>query len=402
MSPSGPDPAPPRAPLPLGLFALANIGGVIAYLPLLTLLVPLKVEAISADGRIALLSLIAVAGAVVASGANILFGWLSDRSRRAGGGRRGWMAIGLVGIAASYAAIGMASTSATLVAAILGFQFAVNALLAPLMAIMAEEIPDAKRGLAGGLLALGNPAASALSAWLVGEAMLGERARLAMVLLVILLCVLPLVLTRGRLAVAMDDLPVVSSRPPRRDFWIAGLSRLLIQVAAVATQFYLLYYFETIVPSAEQADLPRWIGQLFTFAFIVPLPLALIFGRLADRAERRQYVLLLAALVAALGLFAMALAQSRAAGAAAFILYTAGSSVFVALHSGLSFQLLPDPRHRGRDLGLFNLTNTLPTFLGAALTWTFATPQDFGRVLIALAMVTIAGGLAILGVRAWR
>ncbi|KTT69432.1 hypothetical protein NS319_10530 [Sphingomonas sanguinis] len=72
-----------RTPLPLWLFALANIGGVIAYWPLLTLLVPMRVEVVSPDERIALLSLIAVAGAVAASGANILFGWLSDRSRRA-------------------------------------------------------------------------------------------------------------------------------------------------------------------------------------------------------------------------------------------------------------------------------------------------------------------------------
>ena len=129
---------------------------------------------------------------------------------------------------------------------------------------------------------------------------------------------------------------------------------------------------------------------------------SVLFGRAADRPERRKYVLLLAALVAAVGLVAMASAQSREAGAAAFILYTAGSSVFAALHSGLSFQLLPDPRHRGRDLGLFNLTNTLPSLLGAMLAWVFATPQDFDTVLLVLALITMSGGLAILGVRTWR
>ncbi|GAA3268568.1 hypothetical protein GCM10020258_40130 [Sphingomonas yabuuchiae] len=183
---------------------------------------------------------------------------------------------------------------------------------------------------------------------------------------------------------------------------IAGMARLCIQVAAVVTQVYLLYYFETIVPAADYADLPHWVGQVFTLAFVLPLPVALVLGRLADRMERRRYILAMAALVAALGLLAMAAADSRQAAAAAFILYTAGSSVFVALHAGLTFQLLPDPRHRGRDLGLFNLTNTLPTIIGAGLTWTFATPHDFDAVLVVLALVTMAGGLAILGVKAWR
>ena len=402
MSPTHPDPVRSRTHLPLWLFALANIGGVIAYWPLLTLLVPMRVEAVSPDDRIALLSLIAIAGAVAASAANILFGWLSDRSRRAGAGRRGWMALGLAGIAASYAAIGWAATATTLILAVLCFQIAVNALLAPLMAVMAEEIRDTRRGMAGGLIALGNPTAAGLSSWLVGERLLGEQGRLVVVLAVVLLCTLPLLLVRPRLAGEGAVIVAPAARPPRRDFWMAGLSRLLIQVAAVVTQGYLLYYFETIVPPSARADLPRWVGQVFTLAFIVPLPIALLLGRLADRTERRQYVLLLAALVAASGLLAMALAQGRVVAAAAFILYTAGSSVFVALHSGLSFQLLPDPRHRGRDLGLFNLTNTLPGLIGAALAWRFATPHDFGPVLSVLAMMTLAGGLTILGVRAWR
>ncbi|WP_230480714.1 MFS transporter [Sphingomonas sp. Leaf21] len=401
MSPPGSVPTPVKSPVALWPYALANIGGVVAYLPLLTLLLPLKVEAISPGGRIALLSLIAVAGAITASGANILFGWLSDRSRRSGRGRRGWMAMALGGVCVSYALFAVATSPAAIVVAILCFQFAVNALLAPLMAIMAEEIPDSKRGMAGGLIALGNPAASGLSAWLVGEATLGADGRLLIVFLTIMACVLPLV-ARSRVAVSADAAIARTAPPPRRDFIVAGMSRLMIQVAAVVTQCYLLYYFETIVPSGEQADLPRWIGQVFTVAFVLPLPIALVLGRLADRIERRKYVLLLAALVAAGGLAAMALAQSREAGAAAFMLYTTGSSVFVALHSGLSFQLLPDPAHRGRDLGVYNLANTLPTLIGAALAWAFATPEDFSVVLLALALITVSGGLAILGVKTWR
>lgn len=401
MSPSGPDPARERSLLPLGLFALANIGGVMAYLPLLTLIVPMKVEAISRDGRIGLLSVIAVSGAIVASAANILFGWLSDRFPWGARGRRGWMAIGLLAIVASYAGIGLADAPVPLVGAILCFQFAVNALLAPLMATMAEEIPDTQRGLAGGVIALGNPAASALSAWLVGEGVLGEGARLAVIVLMILLCTLPLIAMRAPVA-PVSAPGVAAPRPPRGDFWIAGLSRLLIQVAAIVTQLYLLYYFETIDPSGSQADLPRWIGQLFTIAFIAPLPIAFVLGRVADRTRRQKGVLLATTLVAATGLIAMAEAHDRWTGAAAFLLYTAGSSVFVALHAGLTFQLLPDPRHRGRDLGLFNLANTVPSLVGALLAWTFATPQDFEAFMLVLSGVTVLGGLLILRVRAWR
>jgi MFS-type transporter involved in bile tolerance (Atg22 family) len=64
--------------------------------------------------------------------------------------------------------------------------------------------------------------------------------------------------------------------------------------------------------------------------------------------------------------------------------------------------LLPNPRRRGRDLGLLNLANTLPSLLGPLLTWWLATPTDFDAVLIVLAVLTIGGGLAMLAVRGRR
>lgn len=397
-------PSARRSPAFLLVFALANIGGVIAYLPLLTLLLPVKVEGLGGEARIGVFAACATAGAVAASGANILFGWLSDRSVRRGGaagnGRRRWMAGGIVATAITYAGVALATTPAGIVAAIVVFQFAVNALLAPMMATMAEEIPDAQKGLAGGLLSLGAPAASAFSAALVGAVMLPEAVRLALVPAASALCTLPLLLGRPRIAVA--DGPADAPPPPRRDLIVAGIARLLVQVAAVVTQAYLLYYFESFVPPTERGDLPVRVGHLLTLAFIAPLPFALLMGRMSDLTRRRKPFLLLAAGVAVVGLVGMAGARSWTAGALAFGVYTLGSAVFVALHAAFAMQLLPSPRHRGRDLGLLNLANTAPSLLGPPLTWWLASPQDFSAVMVTLAVLTACGGLGMLGVRAWR
>src|SRR5690348_15836178 len=74
----------------LALYALANAGGVAAFLPLLTLLLPLKVHTIAGDDRLTTLTLCALAGAVAASLSNIVFGALSDRSFAKHRNRRGW------------------------------------------------------------------------------------------------------------------------------------------------------------------------------------------------------------------------------------------------------------------------------------------------------------------------
>lgn len=392
---------PLRSPGFLGAVALANAGGVIAYLPLLTLLLPLKVEGLSGEARIGVFTATVFAGAIAASISNVLFGWLSDRSVARGGGRRAWMAGGVAATAASSGGLIVAATPLALVAALVAFQIAVNALLAPMMAIMAEEVPDAQKGVAGGLFALGGPLASIVSTVLVGQATLTEAARFAILPAAVAACIAPLLLARARIAVADRD-PRGDVRASRRDLIVAGVARLFVQIAGVVTQTYLLYYFESIVPAAERAGLPGRIGHLLTIAFVVPLPAALILGRLSDLTRRRKPAILLAALIAAAGLAGMALARGWPAGAAAFVVYTLGSSVFVALNAGVAMQLLPNPRHRGRDLGLLNLANTLPSLLGPPLAWVFATPHDFVGVMLALAVLAVGGGLTMLCVRTER
>lgn len=382
------------------IYALANAGGVIAYLPLLTLLLPIRVERIAGEARMDVLTAALVAGSVVASLSNIVFGWLSDRACVRGGGRRSWVAGGLLALAASYGVVAAAASPFAIVVAVVLFQCAVNALLAPMLAIMAEEIPDAQKGVAGGLLALGNPLASLVSTLLVAAAALGEGARFALVPVAVAACVLPLVLGRARPAPPADA--HVVARPAKADLAIAWSARLLVQVAGNVLSLYLLYYLESVAPEVPQRELAGWAGRLLTVSYLIPLPVAVIVGRFSDRVGRRKPFLLASAGIAALGVFGMAQASSWAAGSLAFGVYATGSSVFLALHAAFAMQLLPDPRHRGRDLGLLNLANTLPGLVGPLLAWTLATPHDFRGVMLVLAGLTLAGGFAILAPRGQR
>lgn len=383
------------------IYALASAGGVIGYLPLLTLLLAIKVEALAGEARVGLLTATVIAGAIAASTSNILFGWLSDRSMARGGGRRGWMVGGLIATIAAYGAIAVAHSSATIVAAIVVFQVALNAVLAPLVAVMADEIPDSQKSTTGGLLSLGYPVASGVLALVVGISGLGETGRLMTVIAIAAVCLMPLILSRAR-PLPIVDPPRAAVAMRRHDLTAAWCARLLFQVAGCVLQLYLLYYFESIVPDSPRDELAVRVGNLLTISFLAPLPIALLFGRLSDRLDRRKPFLIAAAVVTAIGLAGMALAHSWAAGALGFACYTIGYGVFLPLQTAFSMQLLPDPRHRGRDLGLFNLTNTLPSLLGPLLTWWLASPRDFTLVMAMLATLVLCAGLAMLGVRGRR
>lgn len=407
-----PIPSPRSAPVPpaagprrsagfLFAYALASAGGVIGFLPLLTLLLPMRIERLVGADRLDVLTASVIAGAIAASVSNIAFGMLSDRSLAAGGGRRRWVAFGLVLLALSYAGVAAAASPFAIVLSVVAFQSAVNAVLGPLTAIMADEIPDAQKGIAGGLLSLGSPVASAVSALLIAAPMLDEAARLALVPAAVALCIAPLLLIRARLVDGQ-----LESRAEavmlRRDIAVAWGARMLVQIAGSVLFLYLLYYFQSVAGGAGQRDLAVQIGRLMVIAYLIPLPIAVLLGRLSDVTGRRKPVLLGAATVASIGLLGMALAQDRTSAEWAFIIYTAGFAVFLGLHSAFAMQLLPDPWHRGRDLGLLNLTNTLPSLIGPALTWALATPHDFDALMLVLAALTLAGGLTILGVRGRR
>lgn len=362
------------------------------------MLLPMRVEAVAGEGRLGVLTATVIAGALAASAANILFGWLSDRAVLRDRGRRRGLAGGLVLLALGCGLVAVAASPLELVLAVIAFQVGVNAVLAPLLAMMAEEIPDAQKGVAGGLLALGNPVASACSALAIGTAVLAPALPFALVPLTSVACILPLLIMRATAIAAPAPAPVALTMR-RRDLALAWGSRLLVQVAGNVLALYLLYYFESVTGGRSPAALAVSIGHLMTIAFLIPLPMAVLAGRLSDRTGRRKPVLLAAAATAALGLVVMAVAQDWTTGAIGFGVYATGSAVFLALHSGFAMQLLPDPRHRGRDLGLLNLANTLPALAGPLLAWQLATPRDFDALMLTLAALTLAGGLVILAVQ---
>lgn len=381
------------------LYALANAGGVIAYLPFLTLLLPLKVERIAGDGRILVLSIALLAGAVAASLSNIAFGMLSDLSFMRGQSRRGWIGAGIVITLLSYLAIYRAASPGLLVAAVVAFQVALNAILAPLYAMIADEVPNQQKGLVGGLLTLAYPMASLTSVMLVALARRdGEGESYALLCLIIAVLVVPLLFSRPR---RVAETVTERERAMRRgDFTLLWLSRLMLQIATNVLSAYLLYYFESVAPRVASGRVAFEVGLIGAAAHGLALLVAVATGALADRLQRRKPFAQGAALATAAGILVMAFAPSWPVAVIGFGLFASASLTYIAHQSALTIQTLPSPTHRGRDLGIQNLTNTLPAMLGPILTLSLATRSDFEPVLLVLVALTLGSALVIMPVRA--
>lgn len=389
-SSDAPSTVPPRGLGFLSLYALAWGGGVVAYVPLLTLILPIKIEAIAPDDKVAVLSLITLIGAVAASLTNIIVGIVSDRTVLRSRGRRPWVALGLLLTLASYGLLHAVSTQAGLIVGIVLFQAALNLMLAPLSAIAADEIPDEQKGLAGGLMGAAYTFGALAGVVVTASAGLTEGLQLAIVGALTAACVSPLLLiSRLRGPIVPAAAPVVQAGGRRkRNLARVWTARLLIQIAGSILFAYLLFYFETVDRAAaalsptETARQVAWLSGSVTIALV---PLAIAMGRLSDAIRLRKPFLLVTAGMIAVGLTLMALMPQWLPAAIGYVLFACGVGLFLALQGAYAMQLLITPEHRGRDMGVLNLTNTIPAVIAPSLAFAMAVEGDFKPLFLVLA-----------------
>lgn len=367
----------------LWLYALAAAGGAVAYVPFLTILLPERIAEFAGQEKVQTLAYGAFAGAIAASLANIGFGWASDRTAS----RRPWIYSGLVLSSIMLVAMREVDSLPTLLVMLVCWQVALNMMLGPLSAWAGDHVPDAQKGFLGGLLAFA-PALGALSAAIVTiPGLAAADTRLFIVALLVAAMVLPVMLFGKPLPMPQlmetDAAPEPRSATGRITIARMWLARLLVQIAEAALFAFLLFWFRSIDEAVTDND----TALVFAIVLGLSVPLALFAGRWSDRGNRPFRPLTLGAGLGALGLLGMAAADDLSTGIAGYILFGLATSVFLALHSAQTLRVLPKPRTRGRDLGLFNLTNTVPSLIMPWLTLAMVPVLGFSALFLLLAVL---------------
>ena len=86
------------------------------------------------------------------------------------------------------------------------------------------------------------------------------------------------------------------------------------------------------------------------------------------------------------------------AAIAGFVVFGIAATVFLSLHTGQTLRVLPKPQHRGRDLGVFNLTNTVPSLVMPWLTQPLVPSFGFSALLGCFAVVVALGAGVVVSV----
>jgi MFS family permease len=180
-----------------------------------------------------------------------------------------------------------------------------------------------------------------------------------------------------------------SAKSATRRMWLA---RSLVQIAEASLFAFLLLWFRAFDPQFAEND----VATIFAAVLSLSVFCTLIVGRWSDRAARPIFPIGICAGLAAGGLLVMAAAPGLPVAIAGYILFGVSGGIFLALHSSQTLRVLPPGPTRGRYLGLFNLTNTIPSLIMPWLTLALVPAFGFGTLFALLACFAAAAGILLL------
>lgn len=353
-------------------YAVAYIGGFIGVAPLLQVLAPLHAALIDGQAKGPLLSQALFWGCLAAGLGNIIGGALSDRTRSRHGRRRPWIIIGALLTVGSYVALHLSAGPFSFILAVVGFQLAFNILLAPLLALFADRVPENRRSAMSAVMGMGYPLAAMIGSVVMAWGPQGEAARLATLAVVVLVATVPFALLSREDAPRADQLRAPLSgfslagllRPfATRDFTLAWTYRFLIVTGYSLVAFYLLFYIADAIGFSRlfPGRTPEAGHSLLTaIAVVGVVAVSAMVAVNGARVTRRKPLGIAGALLLCVAAAVMAATQDWTLVIGAFALYGLGQGCYGAVDIALMTDVLPSVEDRGKDLGLINLAVTLP------------------------------------------
>jgi MFS family permease len=212
----------------------------------------------------------------------------------------------------------------------------------------------------------------------------------------VLACVLPVLLVRHPspsqpTEASADAQPGAHRQAGAVRMWLA---RFALQIAEATLFAYLFFWLSSLTPGVTE----NLSARLFTLVMLASAPIALLLGNWSDRRNRPITPLLGCAAVSALGLGGMALSGNLTTALAAYGLFGVASAVFLALHAAQTLRILPRPDRRGRDLGLFNLANTIPSLMMPFLAMALIPSIGYAGLFLVLALLAAGAGALLVAV----
>lgn len=379
------------------------------YLGMVSVLLPAKVAQLDPANKASIIAINASIAMVVATLANIIIGAFSDLTRSRFGKRTPWIIIGSIGSCISILCLYTAQNITMLIITWVIYQFFLNAIIAPLIAIISDSVSSEYRGRISSFYAFGM-GIGAYGGQIIGAQFL-DNIGLGIVILAFVTLGSGLVSTtliREKSSLHLEKKQFTKQMilnnflfPTKncRDYYLALGGKLMIVISKYIPQGFLLYIFTDFLKVSDNTIISSYILKMSLTMLILSLIVAFISGFIADKIKKFKFPVIISCLFISIGLFI----PHYFASLNSLIVYAAilgiGAGIFNSVDQALNIEVLPNPETAAKDLGILNLSNTGGQILGPVVAALIINLFGYQYLFLLASIAALLGGLCILFIK---
>jgi len=324
------------------------------------------------------LSVIASLGVILTMLIQPLVGVASDRTRTKLGRRAPWILFGTLAGAVLLAGLRFAPTVAVLALAWMLAQAVLNTASGPLVATIADRMPENRRGMASALGGFGNFFGGVLGGVSAGFlfGMLGLDFYFLIAAFVAFAGVMFVIFARDASSADLV-VPKLNWREflvgftialrTRNFFWV-WVARILLTFGYAVSTALSLYMMQSYIRPALSAQEATQTAGLLALAGVPFMIIALfVAGKLSDKLQKRRVFVVFSSVLMAVSMLIPIVSPTLPALFLQAIVGGIAFGAYLPVDQALFIDVLPDQRAAGRDLGVAALGSNLGQALGPAL-----------------------------------
>lgn len=404
----------PKKPIKIGI--ATGIGALLwlgPYLGVNGVLLPAKVQQIIPSEKAQVVALLASAAMIAATLANIVIGGFSDITRSRFGRRTPWIIAGSVGSLLTLLWFNMAGTVTMMVVAWCSYQICLNAIVAPLLAFLQDQVAPKNRGTISSIYAFGYVIGQ-YGGQVVGAQFLSHVGTgiVVMAFLTLLSGPLAAIIVREPSSLGMPKKHFTMGMVVQnfifplhhaKDFYLALFGKLLINTATTAIMGYQLYILSDYI-QLNTGGQQKYISIINMMLMVTAIIMSISAGPVSDWMKSRKIPVFIAAFLVAVGVAFPMLSRNPWTMLVYGLLAGLGMGIFFAVDRALNLEVLPNPQTAAKDLGILNLANTGSQIIGPIVAASIVTANhgSYFGIFPVCAGLALIGGVMILFVNEHR
>ncbi|BAL87938.1 putative MFS transporter [Actinoplanes missouriensis 431] len=360
-------------------YSLASLATATAVNTPIFITLALRIAEIAPDDKTIDYSMLSSAGMLVATLCIPVVGTLSDMTLSRFGMRRPWFLFGLLGTSIGSVLVGMAGSIPTLAVGYLVMCAAGTAITIPLLAVIADRVPEHQQGVLSGVVGGGNLISSMLGSIVVALIPSSSFWQVNLPMVVCVVAVLAFALFRDKtFAEQRPNGPHIGMRwsdvldnmyfRPREapDFARVLGAMFLVTIGVALSSTYTVYSLQDHV-KVDSSDLNNSVAFVTIFATLPALVLSPLAGSLAEKYGRWRPYFAAGALIAALGVLISFGGRTLPWYYTGALINGVGTALYSGVYVGYAITTMGDTEHKARNLGLTNIALSLPLAIAPLL-----------------------------------